>query len=121
MIIVPIPRLKEKSACPSASSTAVGPIFCHWGRSRNSSPEAAPAGLQRIDRQNYQQCKKKRHHDLIPRFEAARDTPLVTMTIVTSIKIASQKICRSGLTFMLTKISVTCSVDLPANELLSER
>jgi hypothetical protein len=45
------------------------------------------------------------------------DTPLDSMTIVTSIKIASQKICRCGLTLMLTKISVTCSVDLPANDL----
>jgi hypothetical protein len=49
------------------------------------------------------------------------DTPLDTMTIVTSIKMASQKICRPGLTFMLMKISVTCSADLPAKELISER
>jgi hypothetical protein len=30
------------------------------------------AGLQRIDRQNYQQCKEERHHDLVACFEAAR-------------------------------------------------
>ena len=60
----PIPRLKEKKACPIALKNTFPSTLLKSGLSRNSIPAPAPG---RVTEQNYQykdNDKQGRHHDL---------------------------------------------------------